>query len=238
MTETAHPFESIFAALIQSPVQDGRSPLYALVSPYTQSGTSYVSRELALHAARHFGTNGGRVALIDYDINQQTQASNFDTPRAIAQNGVLQGPFDATFGQTPFWQVSPDMVSETGDRTQAGSYCGLHFVGETGLVVSRFDWNAVRSGQTVHVVSAPDYWQAARAQFSAIFVDCPATDRTDISLNVISDADKTIIVAPDHRTNDPEVLNLAQKITQEGGHCAGVIANAGKALQEFSGYVS
>lgn len=230
--------ETIFAALLQNSLQSERSPIYALVSPYAQSGTSYVSRELALYAARYFGAKGGRVALIDYDINQQTQASNFDTPRAIAEHGVLQGPYEATFGQTPFWQVSPDMVLQSGERTQAGSYCGLHFVGETGLAVSRFDWNVVRSGQTVHVVSAPGYWGAAREQFSAIFVDCPAMERTDISLTVVPDADQTIIVTPGHRTSDPEVLTLAQRIAQEGGHCAGVIANAGKAVQEFAGYVS
>lgn len=237
MIENSQPFQSILTALSGLPKVAIDAPIYALTSPFTQSGTSHVCRSLALLAAQHYAASGGRVALIDFDINQQTQAETFDTPRSIGTYGALQGPYDATFGKMPFWQVSPDMVADSGERTSAGSYCGLHFVGETGLAVSKFEWDVVKSGQAVHVMSSPDYWQAIRQQFSAVFVDCPAMDRTDIALNIIPYADSTMIIAPNHRANDPEIAKLSELITKEGGQSAGVVLNAGKAVQPFSGYV-
>ncbi len=235
MTLTSHPLWASFENVTQTARPDGGAHIVALTSAFSQSGTSFVARDLALLAAQHYMPQGGRAALIDFDVNQQTQAAGFDTPKSIAKHGALQGPYDASFGQTPFWQVSPEMVSGDGKRGKSASHCGLFFVGETGLAVSRFEWETVKDGQTVHVTKAPDYWQAARSQFSVIIVDCPAFERTDIALNVICEADATILISPKHRSTDLELVSLAQTISASGGTCAGMILNDGLPMQKYAG---
>lgn len=237
MTGTSHPLWGIFEALSRTPRADGAAKIIALVSPFTKSGTSHVAKELSLLAAGHYVPRGGRVALIDFDVNQQTQCEGFDRPKSIGDHGVIQGPFDATFGQVPFWQVSPDMVAGDGQRTQAALHCGLYFVGETGLAVSSFDWKTVKAGQTVHVRRSPEYWQAARSQFSFIFVDCPSVDRSDMAMDMIPDADAAVIVSPELRVSDPAHDALAQKIADVGGICAGKILNTGPAVQAYAGAI-
>ena len=237
MTAASHPLWGIFEALSRVPRADGRAKIIALVSPFTKSGTSHVARDLSLLAAQHFVQMGGRVALMDFDVNQQTQCDGFDTPESIAAHGAIQGPFDATFGQSPYWQVSPDMVSGDGQMAQMSLHCGLFFVGETGLAVSSFDWKTIKAGQTVHVRRAPEYWQAARSQFSFIFVDCPSTDRSGMAMEMIPDADMAVIISPEYRASDPAHDALAQKITQAGGTCAGKILNAGPVVQPYVGAI-
>lgn len=238
MTQTSHPLWGIFEALTQTPRADGRALIIALVSAFSKSGTSYVARDLSLLGASYFSSQGGRVALIDFDVNQQSQCAGFDRPQSIADHGALQGPYDATFGQAPFWQVSPDMVADDGTRTQAAAHCGLYFVGESGLAVSSFDWETVKSGQTVHVRRSPEYWNAARSQFSFLVVDCPSTDRSNTSMDMIPDADMTVIVSSSYRATDPAHTELSQKIIASGGRCAGMILNAGPPIQEYAGGMS
>lgn len=237
MSVTSHPLWGTLNTIISVPRTDGLAKIIALVSPFTGSGTSYVARDLALLAAKHYVPQGGRVALMDLDINQQTQCAGFDKPKSIGEQGAIQGPFDATFGQVPFWQVSPDMVEDSGQRTHAGNHCGLFFVGETGLAVSAFDWETVKDGQTVHIRRVPDYWHAARSQFSFIIIDCPATDRASIAMDIIPDADASIIITPSFRSTDPEHNALAQKIVSAGGACAGIVQNEGLAIQEYAGAI-
>lgn len=236
MTYSSHPLQSTLQALTQTPRPDGAAPIIAVMSAFSQSGSSHVARELALLAAS--SPSHSRVGLFDLDINKQSQADYFDRPAPISQYGVLEGPFDATFGQVPFWQVSPDMVDHEGGRSAASSYCGLYMLGQTGLVLTRFDWASVKAGQSVHVANSPAYWQSARAQFSILIVDCPSSERTDIAMNVVPYADATIIVSPEHRSTDAAHGELSQIITGAGGICAGLILNAGTRAHSFAGYVS
>lgn len=238
MSSGTHPLQGALQALTVTPRGDGLAPVIAITSGFSKSGTSHVSRELALLAASNYGAQGGRAALIDLDINNQSQAAFFDTPQQIAAHGALSGPYDATFGETPFWQVSPDMMEDGGMRSAANTYCGLYMLGVNKLVVSKFNWQAVKQGQSVHVVNSPHYWQAIRNQFSIIFVDCPSFEDSDIAINIVPYADKTIIVSPEHKASDPINSELSYIISNAGGYCAGLVLNAGMPAHNYTGHVS
>ena len=224
-----HPLFGSFHALMGNANAETPAKVVALVSPSSRSGTSYVARSLAELGADQFIAHGRRVLLVDYDINQQTQAAYFEHSISGAVNKKLQGPYDASFGQTPFWQVSPDSMSEDGQRVTESSRCGMYLVGESGLAVTRFNWHSIKQGQTVHVVEAREYWKAAREKFALIVVDCPPFDREDTGLNIFHDADQTVIVSLQANAADPANAQLAQTVLDAGGKCAGVILNAGSA---------
>lgn len=225
-----HPLADSFKSLIGEITATSEGLVIAVVSPHSRSGNSYVARSLAELAAEQFAPLGRRALLIDYDINKQTQAAFFEHSPEGAVNKKLTGPYDATFGTTPFWQVSPDSVLSDGHRVTESSRCGLYLVGESGLAVTRFDWNSIKAGQTVHVVEARKYWTAAKEQFGVVIVDCPAFDRSDIALNIIPDADKTVIVSLQSQAYAVENASLAQTIVDAGGKCAGMILNQGPAV--------
>lgn len=206
-----------------------------MVSPFTHSGTSFVARDFACLAATYFSDKGQRVALVDYDLNQQTQADWFETQAAQSRYGALQGPYDAYMGQTPFWKVSPDIINKTEDSSESGQTCRLYLTMSGQLAVTRFHWENIRPGQSVHIIRSANYWQALRQKFGIIVVDCPAFDNSDISLNVIPDADHTIIITPESRVTDPAIQGLSAAIVAAGGRCAGQILNARQSAEDMTG---
>jgi len=207
---------------------DGRAPVIALTANDTGVGTSYVARTLALLAAQHYAPYGQRVGLVDMDISQQqSQMKIFRDSMALY--GEVQGPFDATFGEDPFWQVSPDGVDEFGRRKSASLYGGLNLIGQTGLAVTEFRWSEVKAGQSVHITQARKYWHALRDQFALVIVDTPAFDRADTALTVVPEADKTVIICAPDTANLPSQKALSDRIEAEEGRCAGLVINEGPA---------
>jgi Mrp family chromosome partitioning ATPase len=182
---------------------------------------------LSLLAAQHYSVYGQRVALIDLDISQQSQMKSFrDT---AAQHGEISGPYDATFGEDPFWQVSPDGVDEFGRRKSAALYGGLNLIGQTGLAVTEFRWDEIKNGQSVHIREARSFWNALRDQFALVIVDTPAFDRADTALTIIPEADKTVIVCASDTAKDPAQKALSDRIEAANGRCAGLVVNEGPA---------
>ena len=227
MSGQQHALYPVLTHLCQDTRADGYGQVVAVVSPQSGSGTSYVSRTLALLAAEHYRTHGGQVGLIDLDISQQAQSAYFQTAAAQSQHGAAHGPYDATFGETPFWQVSPDSVRADGSRSGDGLYCSLHLVGDRGLAFTQFQWSQIKHGQSVHVAHVRDYWHKIREHFSLVIIDTPAFDRSDTALTVIPEVDKTAIVNLTARSAEPENAALAARIVAAGGHCAGMILNGG-----------
>lgn len=235
MTGQQHALYPVLTQLCGEPRVDGRAPVIAVTSAQTGSGCSYVARTLALLASEHYGPQGHRVALVDLDLTQQTQSRHFQTPSAQSKHGAVHGPYDATFGQSPYWQVSPDSLLPDGSRQSDGLYCSLHLIGETGLAFTQFQWAQVKQGQSVHVTHARDYWHKIREHFALVIVDTPAFDRSETGMTVIPDADKTAIVSAVDRADYPENKDLSARITANGGTCAGMILNAGVARGAAAG---
>jgi len=227
MIDAQHPLRSVLASLCTPERGDGRAPVIVITANDTGVGTSYVSRMLGLLAAEHYAPYGHRVALIDMDITQQSHMTFFR--QAEAQYGACQGPFDATFGQEPFWQVSPDGVDDQGRRKSAGLYGGLNLVGSTGLAVTEFQWSDVKAGQAVHIRGARDYWHALRDNFALVIVDTPAFDRADVAMTVVAEADKTVIVCAPDTAHLSSQKALSDRILAAEGRCAGLVINEGPA---------
>jgi len=227
MIDAQHPLRAVLASLCVPERGDGRAPVIALTASDTGVGTSYVSRILGILAAEHYAPYGQRVALVDLDITKQSQMRYF---RDVPHNyGSIEGPYDATFGQAPFWQVSPDGVDEQGRRKSARLYGGLNLIGSTGLAVTEFHWSDIKSGQTVHVRAAREYWHTLRDHFALIIVDTPAFDRADTALTVVSEADKTVLVCAPDTAHRPSQKALSDRIQAAEGRCVGLIVNEGAA---------
>ncbi len=227
MNITSHPLYGALFSLAGQPRDDGRAKIIALTSPYSGVGTSYVSRQLALLAAQYYQPQGLRVALIDYDLDQQTQAAFFEAEARQKKYGALNGPYDLTFGQTPFWQVSPSVLDEAGNRIQSSAYAATYLVGSSGLAISKFDWGQIKTGQQVHVRHAPEHWEVLRHQFALIIVDTPAFDRADTGLHIFPIVDACALISDSYRSREETLKDFGDKIISIGGHCAGTIINAG-----------
>ena len=196
MINTDHPLYRSFSYL-SGYLRDGNTAaVIGLTSAYSGTGTSHTARELAMLAAQYYSLNGGRVALVDFDIANQTQKAFFDTPVAHSYYGDLTAPYDANFGQTPFWQITDSLTGSNHMQPDDGSAVyGLYLVGDTGLAVTYFDWAQISQEHNVNIVSAPNYWTAIRQQFSLVIVDCPAFDRSDTAIHLIQDADSMVLVS-------------------------------------------
>lgn len=232
MIDNQHPLQAVLSALCVDARADGRAPVIAVTAAHSGVGSSYVARNLAILAAQHYVGFGQRVALIDIDLASQAQYGFFSTPLQQSIFGPLSGPYDATFGVTPFWQVSPDDIDADGNRKTAARYGALHLVGDSGLAITRFNWNEVKDGQSVHIAQARDYWHAVRDQFAVVIVDTPAFEAADTALSVVPEADKTVIVCDTARAGDPAQKALSDRITQAGGRCAGMVINEGAYVQQ------
>lgn len=175
------------------------------------AGTSYVVRELALTMA---GT-GRSVLIADMDISRCDQYARF-----AADGAALSGPYDASYGTAPFWQVSPAIAGSDGQTT----FGALYQCPSLGVSVTSFLWQNLRQGQSVNIARAPDYWSALRGAYNAVIIDVPALDRSDCGNTVFAYADSNVLIAPGSDAPDNHMAFGA--ITAAGGTCAGVIFNS------------
>jgi len=230
-----HPLSPVLSGLMSHPRADAHGQMIVCTAAKTGAGTSHVTRSLAMLAAAQLAPDGKRVFLVDYDLTQQIQSAYFMQPAQMTNYGTISGPYDATLGRTPFWQVSPEVLDDTGVRTSPGAYCGSYIVDALGLTVTQFQWSSIRDGQTVHLMNVRDYWHAAREQFGFVLVDTPAMDRSDVAMNVIAEADHTVLISADVDVGFAGHGDLAKQITMVGGHCAGMILNSGAHINAHEG---
>ena len=203
---------------------DGRGSLYVFTSPTSKTGTSFVTRSMALMAAAEL-PKGKRVLIVDMDIQSNAQASWFFGPNAQAQYGNPEGPYDACFGAVPFWRVTPSVVDNTGQSLTDNRFMSLHMMNAANIAFTCFQWEQFRQGQTVHIQNARDYWHSLRQHFGAIFVDTPALNRADIISTVCPEADSTILVSTARDAQSKALGDAYGKNGAMSGHCAGVIFN-------------
>ncbi len=223
-----HPLASAFSLLVNRPRPDGKGQVIGLLSPFSGAGTSYISRSLSGLSAAYFGGQGCRSALVDFDLHKPSQL-----PHYTGLYGALPGPYDATLGTTPFWQVGPapkgvTMASAHMNPPPAGQYGHLFLTPDQRLAIISFNWSNVAAGQEVHVDEARQYWYALREVFPLTLVDCPAFDRSDVALTIMAEMDSWVMIAPNAQSDTAPAQALAQTIVQRGGRCAGMIVNEHK----------
>jgi len=196
----------------------GGGQLVLMGSAHSQSGTSYIARSLAFAAASHFTPLGRRVLLLDYDLYKQSQL------QSVMNLGPVQGPYDASFGVTPFWDVRAGVLEDS-PSLDAGGYASLYLQDHSGLAVSIFRWDQIGANQSVKVVPAPEYWHALRQNFAMVIVDGPAADRTNMSATLYPHMDNIVIVAQTHNAASAQTLQMAKDVQRFGGQFSGLILN-------------
>lgn len=216
--------QSAWQGLSQDKRADGRGSVYVFTSPKSKIGTSFVTRCMALIAASTLPKDK-QVLIVDMDIQANAQASWFFAQQALAQYGSPEGPYDACFGTSPFWRVTPSMVDDTGQSLTDNHFMSLYMVNAANVAFTCFQWEKLRQGQTAHIQNARDYWHNLRKHFGAIFVDTPALDRSDIISTVCPEADATILVSTAQDVQSKSLGDTHEKIEAMAGHCSGVVLN-------------
>lgn len=192
--------------------------LVLISSAHSASGTSFTARAIAMAAAGYFTPRGQRVLLLDYDLYKQCQL------QMVMNMGQITGPYDASFGANPFWQVRTGVTEESYELPPQ-AYNSLYLHDQTGLAVSVFRWDLIGQGQSVNIISSPDYWINLRRNFAMVIIDGPASDRTNLSAALYPQVDVTAIVAGKQNAASPQSLQMSQDVERFGGRFSGLILN-------------
>ncbi len=216
--------QSVFDGLRANPRPDGLGQIIQIMSASSHAGTSHVTRNLSLIAARQMVEGSQRVGLFDCDFSQLAQTNYFF---AASRAADMQGPYDASFGATPFWQIS----HSNGAVSEAPNLYGLYIEAQTGLAVTSLFWDQIAQTDKLTIRKSQAYWEALRSHFSYIFIDSPALDRSQESLLISPDCDGTILVAKAEEANDQSHIRAREQVFQAGGHYKGLLLNAGAPLR-------
>lgn len=217
--QAAHSvLRSVLMGLTVAPPQDGLGQIIQISSASSYVGTSYIARNLALIAATDFCSHTSRVGLFDCDFARLAQTGYFfSAQRAEA----MSGPYDALFGQTGFWTVG----NQYGHQREVDDLCAIYIDNLTGLAVSTIFMDRMAYNERAYIRHSPEYWQVLRSQFSLIFIDGPALDRSQESLTLAPICDSTILVADVNAPNDEMNRRAKEAILRAGGQYGGLLMN-------------
>jgi hypothetical protein len=208
----------LWASLGTAPA--GQARVVQLVAATTGQGTSTIARELARYAA----TKATRpVWLVDLDLatSHQYVAATADP----ARYGVLGKPAAASPDGSAFFTVQPPAYGPDGRPWSDARYLVAHPLGGSNLWVTRFRREALRGGQSPHIMPTGDYWNALRRYADLVIVDSPAADRSRDALTVAPFMDfSVLVVAADEGDGGPPAA-LRDAINASGGKCAGLVFN-------------
>ncbi len=202
------------------PPAPGRPRVIQVVAATEGEGTSTVARELALYAAK-----GARrtVWLVDLDLLASPQHEAIRAERA--RFGDLGGAVVATPDGSMFFTVRPTAKAPDGAPIPDAAYLAGHRVGSSRLWVTRFRRDALKAGQSVHVLARPDYWNALRRHADLVIVDAPAADRSQAAVTIAPFVDQSVLVVAAERGEPRRTALLRDAIDGVGGHVAGLFFN-------------
>lgn len=207
----------------------GRARVVQLIAARRGEGTSTVARELAFHAARRSAKG---VWLIDLDLLGGTQHAALTA--GAERYGALGEASAASPDGSAFFTVQPPARGADGPVPDA-RYLAAHRVGGARWWTTRFRHDALRSGQTVHVLQSPDYWHALRRFSDLIIVDSPSPERSQAGLTVAPHMDQSILVVAADQPDVAAPARLRDAITSAGGNVSGLFFN--RATVERPGFL-
>ncbi len=209
---------SVLMGLTAAPPNNGLGQIIQITSATSSVGTSYIARNLALIAATDFCQHTSRVGLFDCDFSRLAQTGYFFSAQR-ANN--MSGPYDALFGQTGFWTVN----NQYGYQREVDDLCAIYIDEKTGLAVSTVFMDRMAYDERAYIRHCPEYWRTLRSQFSLIFIDGPALDRSQDSLTLAPICDSTILIADVNTPNDDNNRRAREAILATGGHYGGLLMN-------------
>ncbi len=210
-------------SLSQTPATEGgRTVMF--MGARSGEGTSSVAAAFALLAAEQARKP---VWLVDLDLKRNHQFNSFAAgPFAEALGGVGP-PYSAALKTEPFFAIEPE------PKEPIQGFFTAHRVGNTRLMVTRFDARRLASGQNIRIRTQPTYWQAVRAITDWAVVDAPALELSSAGLAIASQMDRTVIVVNADDTPPDDAETLRREIEAHGGRVAGVVLNRQKPDARF-----
>lgn len=200
----------------------GRARVVQIVAARRGEGASSVARELALHAAKRAGRS---VWLVDLDLLASPQHG------AIGQAPERYGKLGEVSSASPdgsiFFTVQPPLRQPDGQPWPNARYLVAHRVGAARFWVTRFRRDALKGGQTVHILPTGDYWNALRKFADVIIVDAPSPERSQAALTVAPFMDQTVLVVAADEADVRAPAKLRDAINGAGGNVAGLFFNRG-----------
>lgn len=198
----------------------GLGRVVQFVSADRGEGTSTVAREFARHLARRARKG---VWLVELDLMRNDQyASLADDPERY---GFLGAAVRASPDGSAFFQVAPAAKGVDGRPWADSRYLAAYPVGGLRWWVTRFRCEALRPGQTAHVLGASAYWEAMRRHADWVVVDCPAAARSRIVLATCAQVDANVLVVAAEGADPDRPPALRDAVISAGGYCAGVFLN-------------
>ena len=198
----------------------GRGRVVQLIAARRGEGTSTVARELAFHAASRAGRS---VWLVDVDLLASPQAA------ALAAEQPRYGGLGEAVSASPdgsmFFTVRPPSASPEGEAWSDARFLAGHRIGALRWWVTRFRREALKPGQTVHVLPSGAYWQAMRRSADLIVVDTPSPRRSQAGLTLARFMDQTIMVVAADEADIQAPAALRDAVRGAGGAVGGVFLN-------------
>jgi len=201
-------------------LRPGLGRVVQFVSADRGEGTSTVAREFARHLAQQARKG---VWLVELDLMRNDQyASLADDPERY---GFLGSAVRASPDGSVFFQVEPPAKGVDGRPWADNRYLSAYPVGGLRWWVTRFRREAMRPGQTAHVLGASSYWEAMRRHADWVVVDCPAAARSRIVLATCAQVDANVLVVSAEGADPDRPPALRDAVINAGGYCAGVFLN-------------
>lgn len=171
-------------------------------------GTSRIAANFARLCASRAS---GAVWLLDLDFfnnGQFGQIANL--------NATVSGPFDMTFGQKPFWHLTP--YSEHEKAIVSG-----YRIGSSKLFISKFRRELLKPNQMIQIAQQPQYWAAVRRKIEITIIDAPPVSNSRAAFAILADMDAIVLVI-DADNGDPDAaIALREEIERKGGKCLGAV---------------
>ena len=207
-----------------SPVHAPGPQVIQFVAATRGEGTSTVAREFARFAAARAQRP---VWLVETDLTAGVQH------QAISEAAQVYGALGRQTAAAPdgscFFAVQPPAIAPDGRPWPAARYLVAHPVahpmGGPGFWVTRFRREALRPGQSVQLLAAPDYWNALRRHAELIIIDSPSADQSTAGRTLAPLVDTTVLVMAADCGDAAAAAQLKASLIEAGGRCAGVMLN-------------
>lgn len=198
----------------------GRPYVLQVISARRGEGASTVARELALFTARRAAR---KTWLVDMDLGAaaQYQAISSDVERY----GALGPPVAASPDGSAFFTVQPPAPRPDGGVWPDARYLSAYGVGGSRFWVTRFNREALRGPQKVHIIPGAEYWAALRQHAEVVIIDSPSADRSQAGLAIAQHMDQTVLVVSAQQPDVKPPAQLRDALAAAGGRCAGVFFN-------------
>jgi Mrp family chromosome partitioning ATPase len=190
------------------------------VSALAGEGTSTVAREFARYMSERSQLG---VWLIELDLLRGAQFASLKAEQT--RYGVLGTPTRASVDGSMFFDLSPKLTNSNGQPWPNAGYLDAYPVGQARWWVTRFRREALRPGQSVRILSSPDYWRMLRQYSDWIIIDAPSAQRSRAALATAAYVDDNVMVVSGDSEDISSAVALRDGLKSVGGRCAGLVFN-------------